>query len=114
DGAAGGGGGAGGGVGGRAARGASLERLGRERAFAITLEAALGVAEPTPIATVRAAHPDLADDTGPDDVVTIAGRVLLKRDMGRLVFATIRDRTGDLQIVLQAADLDADAMALFQ
>jgi lysyl-tRNA synthetase class 2 len=96
-----------------AARRASLERLGRERAFAITLQDALGVAEPTPIAAVRSAHLDLPADTVTDDVVTIAGRVMLKRDMGKLVFATVRDRTGDLQIVLQGADLNADTMALF-
>jgi lysyl-tRNA synthetase class 2 len=97
-----------------AARRASLERLGRQRAFAITLEAVLGVAEPTPVAALRAAHPELAADTVTEDVVTIAGRVMLKRDMGKLVFTTLRDRTGDLQIVLQGAHLDPAAMTLFE
>jgi lysyl-tRNA synthetase class 2 len=39
---------------------------------------------------------------------------MLKRDMGKLVFATIRDRDGDLQIVLQGADLAPETFALFQ
>ena len=45
--------------------------------------------------------------------MTIAGRVVLKRDMGKLVFATLRDRDGDLQLVLDAAMLPA-RLALFQ
>jgi len=75
-----------------AARRESLERLGPRRAFAITLADVLDVAEPTRSSAVRAEHPDLAADTQTDDVVTVAGRVVLKRDMGKLVFATLRDR----------------------
>jgi lysyl-tRNA synthetase class 2 len=97
-----------------AARRASLERLGRERAFAMTLADALGVGEPTSIDEVRTMHADLAADAVTDDVVSIAGRVMLKRDMGKLVFATLRDRTGDLQIVLSQADVDGPTLALFQ
>ena len=97
-----------------AARRESLERLGNARAFAITLADVLDVAEPTRSGAVRAAHPDLAADTQTDDVVTVAGRVVLKRDMGKLVFATLRDREGDLQIVFNPASLPADDFALFQ
>ena len=96
-----------------AARRASLERLGSS-AFAITLAEVLGVDVPERTSAVRAAHPDLAADTVTDDVVTIAGRVVLKRDMGKLVFATLRDRDGDLQLVLNAADLPAEDLARFQ
>ena len=97
-----------------AARRASLERLGRERAFAMSLEDALGVVQPVSSGAVRAAHPALDPDSITDDVVTVAGRVVLKRDMGKLVFATLRDRDGDLQIVLQGAELDPDVLELFQ
>jgi lysyl-tRNA synthetase class 2 len=97
-----------------AARRESLERLGPRRAFAITLADVLDVAEPTRSGAVRAEHPHLAADTQTDDVVTVAGRVVLKRDMGKLVFATLRDRDGDLQIVVNAANLPADDFALFQ
>ena len=95
-----------------AARRASLERLG-PHAFAITLADVLGVETPDRTGSVRAAHPDLDADTHTEDVVTIAGRVVLKRDMGKLVFATLRDRDGDLQLVLNAADLPAADLARF-
>jgi lysyl-tRNA synthetase class 2 len=97
-----------------AARRESLERLGSRRAFAMTLADVLDVEEPIRSGEIRAAHLDLGPDTRTDDVVTIAGRVVLKRDMGKLVFATIRDRDGDLQIVVNAADLPDDEFALFQ
>src|SRR6185312_3088365 len=88
-----------------AARRESLERLGNRRAFAMTLADVLGVDEPTGSREIRERHPDLEPDTRTDDDVTVAGRVILKRDMGKLVFATLRDRDGDIQIVLNAADL---------
>src|SRR4029079_9515712 len=37
-------------------------------------------------------------DGGP--VVKVAGRIVLKRDMGKLTFMTLRDETGDLQVAL--------------
>ena len=95
-----------------AARRASLERLG-PRAFAMTLADALGVDEAARTTSVRDAHADLAPDSLTDDVTTIAGRVVLKRDMGKLVFATLRDRDGDLQLVLNKADLPEEEFALF-
>ena len=74
-------------------------------AFALTLDRALEVAEPTAVADVRATHHGLDPDTLTDDVVTIAGRVVLARDIGRLKFLVIRDRTGDLQVVASEAGL---------
>ncbi|HYJ62081.1 MAG TPA: lysine--tRNA ligase [Actinomycetota bacterium] len=90
-----------------AARRASLERLGRDRAFAITLADVLGVEAPDRTGEIRAAHPGLPADHRTDDVRTVAGRVMLKRDMGKLVFATIRDRDGDIQVVCTQADTEA-------
>jgi lysyl-tRNA synthetase class 2 len=97
-----------------AARRASLERLGNRRAFAMTLGEVLDVAEPSPSGRVRDAHPGLAPDTRTDDVATVAGRVVLKRDMGKLVFATLRDRDGDLQLVVNKADLPEEIFEEFQ
>jgi lysyl-tRNA synthetase class 2 len=82
-----------------ASRRASLERLGTRRAFAITLADVLGVDDPDPIDAIRGAHREVPPDHRTEHTRTIAGRVMLKRDMGKLVFATIRDRTGDLQVV---------------
>ena len=55
-----------------------------------------------PLAKVRAAF-RVGMDHGQDDAIrfTVAGRVVLKRDMGKLSFLTLRDDTGDLQIALQ-------------
>ena len=96
-----------------AARRESLERLGNRRAFAVTLADVLDVDEPTRSRDIRDRHPDLAPDSRTDEVVTVAGRVVLKRDMGKLVFATIRDRDGDLQIVINSAEFPGDDFALF-
>ncbi len=96
-----------------AARRASLERLGNRRAFAMTLAEVLDVAEPTASDLVRAEHPDVEPDTRTNDVVTIAGRIVLKRDMGKLVFATLRDRGGDIQLVVSKADLPEADFQLF-
>jgi len=53
----------------------------------------------SPLADIKALHkPEFAQDGGP--VVTAAGRIMLKRDMGKLTFMTLRDETGDLQIAL--------------
>ncbi|MGH2636081.1 MAG: lysine--tRNA ligase [Actinomycetota bacterium] len=80
------------------ARRESRERLGH-RAFALNLETALGVADPDTSVVIRAAHVDVQPDTLTDDRRTVAGRLILKRDIGRLVFLVVRDRAGDLQLV---------------
>jgi lysyl-tRNA synthetase class 2 len=80
------------------ARRASRERLG-ERAFAFTLEQGLGVREPDRIQDVRELGSGLEPDRVMEDRRTVAGRVMLKRDLGKLVFVVLRDRTGDLQLV---------------
>jgi lysyl-tRNA synthetase class 2 len=95
-----------------AARRASLERLGRDQAFAMDLRSVLGVDEPTPTGRVRADHADLAADTTTAERVVVAGRVVLKRDMGKLKFVTIRDREGDLQLVFAQASMSQDRFSL--
>jgi len=44
-----------------------------------------------------------------DDQVAVAGRIMLMRDSGKLVFATIRDRSGDLQLFISRAVVGDDA-----
>ena len=57
------------------------------------------------LADVRAMHsPDFGQDGGP--AVTVAGRVMLKRDMGKLSFLTLRDETGDLQVAVDKRRVD--------
>ena len=55
---------------------------------------------------VRAAHAGLPPDTATGTEVTVAGRIVLLRDHGRLWFATLRDWSGDVQVMLTADVLD--------
>src|SRR4051812_40081933 len=48
----------------------------------------------------REQHPDLAPDTTTGVAISVAGRVVLKRDGGKLCFATLRDGTAELQVML--------------
>ena len=93
------------------ARRASLDRLG-DRAFALTLRDALDVEEPVATAALRERYRDLAPDQREDAQVTVAGRVVLKRDMGKLKFLTLRDGSGDIQLVCNGSDLDAEFFTL--
>jgi len=50
------------------------------------------------LAEIRAAHGALEAGSETDVSVAVAGRVLLKRDQGKLIFATLRDRDGEIQL----------------
>ena len=50
----------------------------------------------TPLAEVKSAYkPEMGHDGGP--IFKAAGRVILKRDMGKLSFLTLRDESGGVQ-----------------
>ncbi|WP_433255193.1 bifunctional lysylphosphatidylglycerol synthetase/lysine--tRNA ligase LysX [Streptosporangium sp. CA-135522] len=58
-------------------------------------------------AEVRQAHPGLAADAHTGERVAVTGRVMLVRDHGKLLFATIADWSGTLQLMItEAAGLD--------
>jgi lysyl-tRNA synthetase class 2 len=58
-----------------------------------------------PLAAIKSLYKtEMGHDGGP--VVKAAGRVMLKRDMGKLTFATLRDDSGDHQIALDKKRLD--------
>ena len=95
------------------ARRESRERLG-DRAFALNLREALGAEEPTATAILRQRHGELPPDTRTEDRVSVAGRVVLARRFGKLAFLVVRDRTGDIQLVLSEAETPADAFALLE
>ncbi len=71
----------------------------------------VGFPRTTTIADLRAKHPDLPADTATGERVGVTGRVMLNRTGGRLCFATIRDGTGDLQVMLSADRLGEDRLA---
>src|SRR5438093_769428 len=61
-----------------------------------------------PLADIKASYrPEMGHDAGP--VTKAAGRIMLKRDMGKLSFLTLRDETGDLQVALDKKRLDERA-----
>ncbi|MEX2274078.1 MAG: lysine--tRNA ligase [Actinomycetota bacterium] len=91
----------------------SLERI-RERGaepFALSLRSALGVEEPDLAQQVRDRFGDLGVDEITDERRTLAGRVVLLRDIGKLRFLVVRDRSADLQIVAVRRDLSDDDWA---
>jgi lysyl-tRNA synthetase, class II len=66
------------------------------------------------IAQVRERHPDLPPDSATGDQVGVTGRVMLSRIGGKLCFATIRDGTGDLQVMISQQRVGEDALSAWK
>jgi len=66
------------------------------------------------VGEVRAKYPDLAPDTFTGDRVGVTGRVMLSRIGGKLSFATIRDGTGDIQVMMSADRVGREALAAWK
>ena len=52
----------------------------------------------------------LEPGTETDDEVDAAGRLMLLRDSGKLVFATMRDRSGEIQLFVSKAEIGDDRL----
>ncbi len=52
---------------------------------------------------VAMTHPDLEPGSETDDIVTIAGRLMLRRDQGRIAFGTLQDSSGRIQLFATTA-----------
>jgi lysyl-tRNA synthetase len=65
------------------------------------------------LSDLRAEFGELGAGEETDVEVRVAGRLLLKREQGKLTFATIRDRDGEVQLFASAKDLGDDAFAAF-
>jgi lysyl-tRNA synthetase class 2 len=89
------------------------EKLDRLRAAGVD-PYPLGYPRTATLAAVADAHPDLPDDHATGERVGIAGRVMLKRVGGKLCFATLRDGTGDLQVMLSLDRLGQAALDSFK
>jgi lysyl-tRNA synthetase, class II len=63
------------------------------------------------ISAVRERHPDLPPDTATGDRVGVTGRIILSRVGGKLCFATIRDGTGDIQVMISRDRVGEQALA---
>ena len=57
------------------------------------------------LAEVREAHGSLAAGAETDDAVDIAARVMLIRDHGRLLFLSVKDESGHLQVMASRAEM---------
>jgi lysyl-tRNA synthetase class 2 len=68
----------------------------------------------TTIAEVRAKHGDLAPDVYTGERVALTGRVMLYRTGGKLCFATIRDASGDIQVMLSLDRVGAERLAAWK
>jgi lysyl-tRNA synthetase, class II len=66
------------------------------------------------IAEVRAKYADLPPDTRTGEVAGVTGRVMLSRTGGKLCFATIRDGSGDLQVMISLDRVGPDALAAWK
>ena len=68
--------------------------------------------EPDTASSVRdgfgALEPDVVDEARR----TVAGRIVLKRDMGKLGFLVLRDGSGDIQLVVNQETTDPESRAL--
>lgn len=66
------------------------------------------------IAGVRRRYPDLGPGVATGDRVGVTGRVMLYRSGGKLCFATIRDGTGDIQVMISLDRVGHDALAAWK
>jgi lysyl-tRNA synthetase class II len=65
------------------------------------------------IAKVREEHVQLAPDTETAEEVRVAGRLMLKRQQGKLTFAQLRDGTAQIQLFVAVAELGAERKGAF-
>ena len=63
---------------------------------------------------VRAEFSDLGPDEQTGKTVSIAGRVMLNRVSGKLCFATLRDWTGDLQVMISLNEAGEENLAAWK
>jgi lysyl-tRNA synthetase, class II len=66
------------------------------------------------IAGIRARYPGLEPDTATGERVGVTGRVMLSRIGGKLCFATIRDGTGDIQVMISLGRVGEQALAAWK
>jgi lysyl-tRNA synthetase class 2 len=68
------------------------------------------VSRDTTAASLAGRFPQLTPDTRTGEVVAVAGRVVRLRDHGKLCFATVRDWSGDVQVMLTSGDTGEDGI----
>jgi lysyl-tRNA synthetase class 2 len=62
-------------------------------------------------AVLRAKYDDLPPDSATGEIVSVAGRVMLSRVGGKLCFATLRDPSGDIQVMISLNGVGEERLA---
>ncbi|MCB0880362.1 MAG: lysine--tRNA ligase [Thermoleophilia bacterium] len=65
------------------------------------------------VSDVVASHSDLEDGAETDDRYVLAGRMMLRRGQGKLMFAQLADRSGTLQLFVSKAVIGEDGFEAF-
>jgi lysyl-tRNA synthetase, class II len=65
-------------------------------------------------ASLREKYGSLPPDAATGEIAGVAGRVILSRIGGKLCFATLRDGTGDIQVMISLAGVGEDALAAWK
>jgi lysyl-tRNA synthetase, class II len=68
----------------------------------------------TSVALLRDEYGSLPPDTATGTTAGVAGRVILSRIGGKLCFATLRDGTGDIQVMISLAGVGEEALAAWK
>ena len=63
---------------------------------------------------LRAKYGSLPKDTSTGETVGVAGRVMLSRPAGKLCFATLRDGSGDIQVMISLGRVGEEALAAWK
>ena len=74
----------------------------------------LGFAPTHRMAALQETHADLPNGEERDVTVSVAGRVMTRRVMGKLAFFTLADETGTIQLFLEKAGLEAQQEGWFK
>jgi lysyl-tRNA synthetase class 2 len=74
----------------------------------------LGYPRTTTAAALHTEHDGLDADTKTGVTAGVTGRVVFKRDTGKLCFATLRDGEADIQVMLSLGEVGDDALAAWK
>jgi len=74
----------------------------------------VGYPRTTTIAALRERYADLPKDTATGEVAGVTGRVMLSRIGGKLCFATLRDGSGDIQVMISLAKVGEEGLAAWK
>lgn len=63
---------------------------------------------------VKEKYSKLKEEEKSEDLVVVAGRIMLKRSFGRISFCSLQDLSGEIQLVFQKEETPKNALSLFK